>query len=271
MEFKEYNQQHHSENIPPLDLIARKLHDHVSAETKETQTILTEHGIRDLPAFITFDTTFDTPITPLVEAPLVVEEEVHQESHMSTPNSVDTTRTELPNESTEDERELYVFTATSQQQLQDEMLSYYMDNALEATKKTLAQKNISEDRIPQVAQQIITEIAQKKINAFHDAQIRHLIKQNFLKQDAEDYYTWRINNADMDISFSLEKDIENNHALHSANFINDHFMSLFLQERSIEENNIPHQEMPDTAPSIQEPSVHTSAHINAMFDELKNL
>lgn len=266
MKFEGYNHQHHPEITPPLDLLAKKLHDHVSTETKKTQTILTEYGIRDLPAFITFDTTFDTPTHPFVEAPIVVEEETYQESRVSTPDLVEKTHTEPPRESVENEGGLYIFTATSQQQLIDEIRNYYIKNALKATEKTLAQRKISKARIPQMAQQIITGIAQKKVDAFYNVQMQLLIKQSFSEKDAQDYCAWRINNVDEAVSFSLKTDAEHAHALSTTNFTDDHFISRFLQERSAT-NDMPSE----ISLSAQEPSFHTSAHIDAMLDELQNL
>ncbi len=270
MEFKEYNQQHHLETTPPLDLIARKLHDHVSTEAKKTQTILTEHGIRDLPAFITFDTTFDTSTQPLTEDLFVAKEHIQESPAPTDDHIIDADPVESPITSPEKKDALYTFNTTSQQQLQDEMRNYYMDNALEATERTLAQKKISKNRIPQMAQQIITEIAQKKIDAFYDAQMQLLAEQNFSEKDAQDYCTWRINDVDEAVSFFLKTDTDHAHVLSAANFTDDHFISLFLQERSMRDD-ISDQATPEMPPSTQEQSFHTSAHIDAMLDELKNL
>ena len=271
MEFKEYSQQHRSETTAPLDLIARRLHDHVSTEAKETQAALAEHGIRDLPAFITFDITLDIPkTTPLTENFFAAEEPIQESLTPADDPIIDTNHMESPIISPEDKNDLHTFTVTSHQQLTDEIRNYYINNALEATKKTLTHKKLSRDRIPQMAQQIITEIAQKKIDAFYDAQKQLLAQQDLSEKDAQDYFTWRINNVNEAVSFFLKKDSENNHALCATNFIDNHFISLFLQERSIE-NDISDQETPNISPSTQEHSFHTSAHIDAMLDELKNL
>lgn len=270
MNFEKYNQRRHSETTPPLDLIARKLHDHVSTENKITQTILTENGIRDLPAFITFDTTFDASAKPLADTFVNAKEQM-QESTMPTDDlAIDAEPVESPITSPENKDVLCTFTATSQEHVIDEMCNYYMKNALKAAKKTLTQKNIPKDRIPQMAQQIVTGIAQKKVDAFYEAQIQLLIEQSLSEKDAQDYYTWRINNVDEAVSFFLKTDTEHAHILSATNFIDDHFISLFLQERSIKDN-VSDQNAPNMSPSTQEPSFHTSAHIDAMLDELQNL